>query len=321
MYYTIRHVTRFSYETPITESVMEVRMQPRTEASQRCHRFGLSTTPGSRVLLYQDQDGNAVHHFNIPSRHGRLTVTAEALVEILPTPGLPEHLGPDAWAAIDEMTSTGEHLEWLAPSTFARPSAALEALEAELRLDRTADPLLALRRLNSSMYRVFEYRPKSTRVDSPIDEAIQRRRGVCQDFAHIMITLVRRLGIPCRYVSGYLFHQQDVNERSADGASHAWVEALLPKIGWVGFDPTNDVVAGNRHVRVAVGRDYADVPPTRGVFKGTSAVKSELAVAVSVGSAQPTVTGEALPFVPWMSRDASVPAVDAPASQQQQQQQ
>jgi len=317
MYYTIRHVTRFSYETPITESVMEVRMQPRTEASQRCHRFGLSTMPGSRVLLYQDQDGNAVHHFNIPSRHASMTVTAEALVEILPTPDLPERLGLDAWAAIDEMATTGEHWEWLAPSTFARPSAALEVLEGELGIDRAADPLSALRRLNSAMYRTFEYRPKSTRVDSPIDEALANRQGVCQDFAHIMITLVRRLGIPCRYVSGYLYNQQDGHERSADGASHAWIEALLPNLGWVGFDPTNDVVAGNRHVRVAVGRDYADVPPTRGVFKGTSAVKSELAVAVSVGSAQPTMTGEALPFVPWMSREASAPAVDARASQQQ----
>ena len=90
---------------------------------------------------------------------------------------------------------------------------------------------------------------------------------MCRDFAHILITLVRGVGIPCRYVSGDLFHEAGDETRSADGATHAWVEALLPEVGWVGFDPTNNVIVGQRHIRTAVGRDYADVPPTKGVFK------------------------------------------------------
>jgi transglutaminase-like putative cysteine protease len=156
----------------------------------------------------------------------------------------------------------------------------------------------------SAIYARFEYRRNATRVDSPIDEALESRRGVCQDFAHIMIALGRHLGVPCRYVSGYLFQQSDREVRSTDGATHAWVEALLPGMGWVGFDPTNDMVAGDRHIRVAIGRDYADVPPTRGVFKGLSAVKSELAVAVAVGTAQPALSGDVPAFVPWMSQEA-----------------
>ena len=139
-----------------------------------------------------------------------------------------------------------------------------------------------MRRLTTEIYDRFEYRPQSTRVDSPIDEALDARSGVCQDFAHIMIALVRDIGIPCRYVSGYLFHH-DRADRSSIGATHAWVEALLPDIGWVGFDPTNNRLAEDRHIRVAIGRDYSDVPPTKGVFKGVSAVRSELAVAVKVG--------------------------------------
>ena len=106
-------------------------------------------------------------------------------------------------------------------------------------------------------------------------------------------------------MSGYLFHRAESLDRSHDGATHAWVEALLPDLGWVGFDPTNNLLAGDRHIRVAVGRDYADVPPTRGVFKGKSAVRSELAVGVSVGPARLAMAGEALPFVPWMSREAT----------------
>ncbi len=115
---------------------------------------------------------------------------------------------------------------------------------------------------------------------SPIDEALRLRAGVCQDFAHVMVALVGRLGIPCRCVSGYLHHSGEDHDRSGDDASHAWVEAFLPELGWLGLDPTNARVAGDRYIRVAVGRDYADVPPTHGVFEGGA--KSELSVAVRV---------------------------------------
>src|SRR6187402_3351973 len=120
MRYTVKHVTRFVYEQPITESVMEVRMQPLSDNSQRCLHFGLTTTPSARVMMYNDHDGNVVHHFNIPARHSRLTVTASALVECEAPPRVPFRLGPGAWTALDQMTASGEHMEWLAPSTFAR---------------------------------------------------------------------------------------------------------------------------------------------------------------------------------------------------------
>jgi transglutaminase-like putative cysteine protease len=319
-YYTIRHVTRFSYEVPVRESVMEARMQPRSEASQRCLHFGLTTSPASRVLRYQDHEGNIVHHFDIPGRHSRLTVTAEALVECLPL-DYPVGVAVDEWDKVDAMTASGEFWDTLNPSTFARPTTRLDTLRQEIGVDRRDDPLTTLRRLMGEMYARFEYRPRSTRVDSPIDEALETRRGVCQDFAHIMIALVRPLGIPCRYVSGYLFHGPGSRDRSADGATHAWVEALVPSIGWVGLDPTNNLLAGDRHVLVAVGRDYADVPPTRGVFKGTSAVRSELLVSVRVGAADTTRMGDVVPFTPWMSREADGLSTDTESSVDQKQQQ
>ncbi len=318
MHYTIHHVTKFSYETPVRESVMEVRMQPRTESIQRCVRFGLSTMPASRVRMYDDRDGNTVHHFNIPGRHARLTVTAEALVEMKPATMLPESLGAAAWNRVDALTARGEFWDLLNPSHFAQQTALLAELKHELDLDRGLDPIQTLRRLTTEMFTRFAYSPQSTRVDSPIDDALGAREGVCQDFAHIMIALVRGLGIPCRYVSGYLFRQPNQDVRSTDGATHAWIEALLPDLGWVGFDPTNDLVADERHIRVAIGRDYADVPPTRGVFKGASAVHSELGVAVTVGTAW-AAGAEFTPMVPWMSREAT-PVRETESSQQQQQQ-
>jgi transglutaminase-like putative cysteine protease len=315
MFYSIRHVTKFSYDMPISESVMEARMQPRSEGVQRCQHFGLSTIPVSRAMMFQDHDGNIVHHFNIPSRHAWMLLTADALVECAPAPYVPMSLGPYAWSSLDSLTAGGEFWETLSPSAFARPTPLLRELRAELGLERGEDPLSTLRTLTEEMYARFEYSPKSTRVDSPIDDALRTRQGVCQDFSHIFIALAREIGVPCRYVSGYLFHQGDA-DRSSDGATHAWAEAFLPDLGWIGFDPTNNLIALDRHIRVAIGRDYADVPPTRGVYKGLAGVKSELAVAVNVGTAHPIVSGETLPFVPFMSRDAAAPFMDAEQQQQ-----
>jgi transglutaminase-like putative cysteine protease len=146
---------------------------------------------------------------------------------------------------------------------------------------------MVLQQLNEQLYNHFEYVPKSTKADSPIDLALLTHAGVCQDFAHIMITLVRsKLRIPCRYVSGYLFHGHSDHDRSVNSATHAWVEALVPQLGWVGFDPTNWLTAGDRHIRTAIGRDYADVPPTHGIFRGRA--NSELTVAVRVTPSQGT---------------------------------
>jgi transglutaminase-like putative cysteine protease len=320
VHYTIRHVTNFTYEAPITESVMEVRMQPRNEGAQRCIRFGLSTTPNARVKMYPDHEGNVVHHFNIPGRHSSLVLTAEALVDCAPLPELPDALAPGAWERLDGIIATGEFWDLLNPSPFARRTALLDELAREITLERGEDPLATLRRVMAEMSARFEYSPKATRVDSPIDEALQARRGVCQDFAHVLIALVRQIGVPCRYVSGYIFSDHDRAVRSSSDATHAWVEALLPDLGWVGLDPTNNMIAGDHHIRVAVGRDYTDVPPTRGVFKGASAVRSELAVAVAVaaGPSAGAFGGDMPAFVPWMSHEALAPWHDTDADQQQQ---
>ena len=298
MYYTIRHVTRFRYVTPISESIMEVRTQPRSEGNQYCLDFRLHTSPRSRILSYRGEFSNRVHHFDIPNFHSQLTITAQALVDVTPPTALPEALSEDAWDELDALTENGDFWDSLMPSHFADPTELFYKLVDELDVRRRADPLTMVRELNSSIKRTFEYMPKATRVDSPIDEALRLRKGVCQDFAHIMITLVRHLQIPCRYVSGYLYLPHRGQERATGEATHAWVEAYLPELGWVGFDPTNDTVTDERHIRVAVGRDYADVPPTRGVFRGKAA--SELTVTVRIVPSQAPLPEE-LPVdePPW----------------------
>jgi transglutaminase-like putative cysteine protease len=319
--YVIRHTNRFTYTEPISESMMEARMQPRSDGRQRCLRFELATQPRTRVFAYQDAMGNVVHHFDIPSRHARLTLTSDAVVSMSPWPDLPERLAGESWRELDAMAASGEGWDSLQFSHFARETDLLARFARELEWERGADPLSMMRRLNSALFEKFTYAPRSTRVDSPIDEALETRAGVCQDIAHIMIALARRVGIPCRYVSGYLSPSEESHDRSAEGATHAWVEAYLPGIGWVGFDPTNDVLARERHVRVAVGRDYGDVPPTRGVFRGEAG--SELGVLVTVSLADAPLRPEkVIPMTTWVTPETgeAVELFDRAQQQQQQQQ-
>lgn len=290
MYYTIRHITRFRYSTPISESIMEVRIQPRSDGNQRCLDFRLHTSPRARIMTYRGEFGNRVQHFDVPNFHSQLTITAESLVDVTAPPPLPQALTPETWDELDAFTANGDYWDTLMPSHFAAPTELLYALADELAVRRHADPLTVLRELNSAVHHAFEYTPKATRVDSPIDEALRLRKGVCQDLTHIMITLVRSLNIPCRYVSGYLYLPSRGSERATGEATHAWIEAFLPDLGWVGFDPTNDTPTDERHIRVAIGRDYADVPPTRGVFRGKA--ESELAVTVRISPSQAPLTEE-----------------------------
>ena len=272
-------------------------MHPRSDQNQRCLTFHLSVSPRCRVFSYRDHLANQVHHFDIPGQHGQLVIVAESLVEMQPHAAVPESLPPTAWAELDKLVQEGDYWEMMLPSEFAAFTPELETLGDELRLRRKEDPLTMLRRLNKQVYDRFDYKPKSTKADSPIELALSSKAGVCQDFSHIMIALVRsRLQIPCRYVSGYLYHGDAHKDRSESSATHAWVEAFLPELGWVGFDPTNDLVAGDRHIRTAIGRDYADVPPTHGIFRGRT--KSELSVAVRVEPSEGT---------PLLDRELPVP--------------
>ena len=256
---------------------MELRMQPRSEGSGRCLSFDLNIAPRPRVFAYRDCWGNLVHAFDVPGFHQELEIKAMAIVENVPFESTP--VAPQ-WSDLDAATSEEDFWDFLLPSKFARKTERLSTLMGEWEMVRRNDPLSLLNELSERIYQGFQYLPRSTRADSPIDEALEGRFGVCQDFTHIFIAAARQMGIPCRYVSGYLYHGDDSRDRSVAMATHAWPEAWLPGNGWMGFDPTNNIMTGERHIRTAVGRDYADVPPTRGVFKGRST--TELSVAVEV---------------------------------------
>jgi transglutaminase-like putative cysteine protease len=194
------------------------------------------------------------------------------------------------WDRLRSEFLRGENFDFLNPHGFARETDALHTFMAEKGLDelRNRDPLTAVRELSSTIYGAFGYEAGVTRADSPIDDVLAARVGVCQDFAHVMIAICRSWGVPARYVSGYLFTDRKHGDRSDPDATHAWVEVFLPSLRWIGFDPTNNTEAGERHIACAIGRDYSDVPPSRGVYKGES--DSQLAVGVSVRKSRAAIS-------------------------------
>ena len=287
MFYAIRHFTRYRYSHSVWQSMMEVRMHPRSEGNQRCFVFQLSVNPRARIFGYTDSYGNLVHHFDLPSRHGQLTIITDALVNIDPQPSVPEVMDYEAWSDLEQLVEKKDYWDMLMPSHFARPSPELAELAKEIgATERNGrSPLAFLLDIAAGVQRSFSYVKKSTAVNSPIEHALRLKQGVCQDFAHIMIALVRNANIPCRYVSGYVYHSSESTHLLADAATHAWVEALLPGVGWIGFDPTTNLLVGERHIRTAIGRDSADVPPTMGAMKGKADTQLQVRVRVTPSQA------------------------------------
>jgi transglutaminase-like putative cysteine protease len=329
MFLEIRHLTQYQYAAPVRESVMELWLQPQKGGRQRLISFDLEIDPTAKLFSYVDAFGNAVYHFNQPQPHDRLTIVSRAAVETDPAAELPEALDRGEWDRLRSEFVRGEWFDFLEPHGFARRTRMLEAFIDRHGLDgaHLRDPLTAVRRLSDTLYDALAYDPGVTDADSPIDHALRAGRGVCQDFAHIMIAVCRSWGVPARYVSGYLLTDRGHGaDRSDPDASHAWVEVFLPSLRWVGFDPTNRVSAGERHVVAAVGRDYGDVPPSRGVFKGEA--DSELRVAVSVRQARAAVAepefmrlGRTIHPAAGRRRPPAQAGYDQQLQQQQQQQQ
>lgn len=264
--YVIEHVTSYSYKKPVARSAMWLCLQPRDDFDQHLKQFDASTDPSVLFSPETDVFGNNRHIITLNFQHDSLTISARAEVERVDEARLPTALGPGAWEEIDRWANSFEYWDFTHDSVMTRNSPALEDFVAEYRIGSGSDPVESLLRLGDTLYRNFDYAPGATNAGSTIDDILITKRGVCQDYAHVMIAIARSWGIPTRYVSGYMHVTGREGETVPESATHAWLECLLPDVGWFGFDPTNATITDERHVRIAVGRDYNDVSPTRGVL-------------------------------------------------------
>jgi len=257
------HVTRFDYSADVVEGVMEVRLGPFSDSTQRWDRFHLAVTPTGSVRQYVDGFGNRTHLVTVGKPHRTLeVVTRSELSTTLENPIAPPPKAPRPLLPSDA-------IDFLSPSPLVPALPEFGELLAEGGVAGDPTSFEGVSALSRLVHDGFTYERNVTTVGTTVGEVMRLRTGVCQDFAHVLIGLCRAAGVPARYVSGYTVSAPTTdNEPQREQASHAWVEAYTPTHGWRGFDATNAVVVGDAHVKVAVGRDYADVSPTRGSFRG-----------------------------------------------------
>jgi transglutaminase-like putative cysteine protease len=281
MIYSATHITRHIYQSPVSQALNELRLTPRSLPGQQLREINLRIQPEpSAWYRRKDYFGNEAITVAVYEPHQIFSIEAESLVEVHPPPAvqLPSICWEDAReriAAQDDPESQ-EAIEFVFDSPFV--SCAEELADFARPTFTPRRPLAdALQELSHRIHSEFQYLPNSTSIEMPLLEVLRNRRGVCQDYAHVMIGALRSLRLAARYHSGYL--------RSAPGnqgseASHAWVSAFVPGYGWLSFDPTNDVTPTDAHVIVAWGRDYGDVPPVKGVAVGGGKHRVEVEVSV-----------------------------------------
>lgn len=282
MLYEVTHTTRYRYEAPVSQCLNEVRITPRALPAQEVTVSSLHVEPAP-AFVYQRKDyfGNDVSTFGVFETHESLTATAKSRVDVGPF-DLEEHRSPLGWQDVRRQVAAQLDQECLEASEFLYESPYIPLspeIAAYARKDFEADrPLIdAVLDLSHRIYEEFQYEPLSTSIDIPLVEVLRNRRGVCQDFAHLMIGALRSQRLAARYVSGYVRSARDVHGAQA---SHAWVSVFFPQAGWLDFDPTNDVMPSESHVTLAWGRDYGDVTPVKGVTLGGRGQSVEVEVYV-----------------------------------------
>lgn len=272
MKWQILHRTQYTYASPVSESFNEVRLHPVTNEWQQVNDFLLKVLPATRLRHHRDFYSNIVHHFDIPEPHTSLLVESIAHVTTRPAPALADGETPFPLARIGEAAREPRVFDFLQESRFVdlSPETWRMALDAT---HEATDTWQAAQAVMHFVHRHLKYEPQSTHVHTHMSDVLRAGRGVCQDFAHVMLGLCRSLKIPALYVSGYLATE-------VASATHAWMEVLIPGIGWRGLDPTHDRQADGTYVKIAVGRDYADVPPVTGNYKGTTDRKMDVSVKI-----------------------------------------
>ena len=275
MLLSIDHATTYAYDGQAWDSFNEVRLQPADDYRQTLLRFEIDVDPDASLRTHRDYYANTVYHFHLPHRHPSMQVRTRSVVSTyaIPTPqSVPGELLPEL---------RHRFFEHLAPTDRVPLNDDWVGIFGSIPIRNGDDVVTWITDLTAHLQRRLVYQSDSTTVDTPLADFASTQVGVCQDFAHAMLAITRSVGIPARYVSGYVHSNPSGNEAliGAEG-SHAWVEVYLPGSGWVGFDPTNGCIINEAHVKLAVGRDYDDVPPVRGLRRGSTTESLTVEVAV-----------------------------------------
>jgi transglutaminase-like putative cysteine protease len=285
MHLAIRYLTEYRYDAPVTDNLNALRVKPATTPTQRVDDFGVRVDPEARLHQHADYFGTTVIEYGIARPHDHMSIDVRARVKTT----APEDPVDAPWSALEDVAYRAAAGEFL----IENGDPDVLVLDELVGLSRAESPLATVRTLVGVIPDRFEYRPGVTYVGSTVHDLLEAGAGVCQDFAHLGLLLLRRNGIAARYVSGYLWAPPNGDEEadSAEVDTHAWIEALLPGDGgepvWVPADPTNRTLGGERHVKIGHGRFYPDVPPIKGVFRGPGGAELSASVKMTRAESSP----------------------------------
>jgi transglutaminase-like putative cysteine protease len=283
--FNIHHITKYTYEGPVRDSANQIVLFPIRDEFQEVEKQELSISGDPAVDIYKDYYGNEIGAFTNAESHTSLVIDSRIQVVTKPRPALIDEASSEQqWIFLQQLRWQVPYIDFLNQEKFTALDQLLE--DSHFQDLRTLTPLGAAQQLKTYVYDNFKYIKGVTSVETTLDEVWKLKAGVCQDFAHILLVLLRQTGIPARYVSGYVCPNK--NGMRGEGATHAWIEAYIPGNGWVGLDPTNNCVADDLHVRLAVGRNFSDCSPVKGTYKGTAGQTLEVGVSVSYESGKVT---------------------------------
>lgn len=275
--FKIQHITKYEYDRPVRESVNEIKIFPYKGHEQELLQQDLFVTQQPDVHFYLDYYGNKTGVFNLLSPHKELVIESRLIVRTTTSSQIKINFHSNFEQLTAEVNNNLPLLEMAAPDNIE----AQDDIEKIIQLLEPHKKSVAqvIEACSEYIFKHFKYVKGITNIETTVDEIVAHRSGVCQDFAHLMLQILRSLKIPSRYVSGYICPNK--NGMRGEGATHAWVEAFIPDYGWAGIDPTNNVWVTNTHVKLAVGRDFHDCTPLKGNFKGIA--RHKMSVFVSVG--------------------------------------
>lgn len=279
-FYRIQHITRYTYPTPVIDGANQIMLYPIQDAYQEVQKHELSVTAKPVIEEFYDYFGNKVGIFSIVKPHGELFIqsTIEINTESIPLPEDTE-TSANQWQELQRLKDEFPFLDFLKQEFYTSKPEIQTLLKEMVAVSDT--PMIVAKRLAQYIYENFEYQQGITSIETNVDEIWRLKGGVCQDFAHLLLVMLRLQGIPARYVSGYICPKN--HDMRGEGATHAWVEAYIPFYGWLGVDPTNNCIVNDRHVRLAVGRNFSDCTPVKGTYKGSGEHTLEVSVMIENG--------------------------------------
>jgi transglutaminase-like putative cysteine protease len=299
--YRIKHITRYTYPSPVIDSANQVMLFPINDEQQEVKKHELIITHHPAVEIFTDYFGNKVGIFSVIKPHTELSIQSniEVITKEVQLP-VSDTAPETQWDNLVMIREQFPYMDFMLQENFEAHDEVSAVVKS--MMNEAVTPFAAAQQMSAFVYDSFEYKKGITSVETQVDEIWKLKAGVCQDFAHILLVMLRLVGIPARYVSGYICPKN--HELRGEGATHAWVEAYIPFYGWLGFDPTNNCIVSDRHVRLAIGRSFTDCTPVKGTYKGSSEHKLEVSVVINNSTLE-----EEQPATPVFSYQVNNPGV------------